>query len=107
VTLNDPQYVESARMLAQHTLQSPGDDTVRLNAAATRLLCRPLRANEMPILSDSLAQLRKHYAAHAADAEALLKVGDSKSDEKLSKSELAAWTMVCSQLLNLDEVLNK
>ena len=107
VTLNDPQYIESARILAQHTLQSPGDDTARLNAAATRLLCRPLQANELPILTDSLAQLRKHYTAHAADAEALLKVGDSKSDEKLSKSELAAWTMVCSQLLNLDEVLNK
>ena len=107
VTLNDPQYVEASRILAQHTLQSPGDDTARLNAAATRLLCRPLRANELPILADSLAQLRKHYGAHAADAEALLKVGDSKSDEKLPKPELAAWTMVCSQLLNLDEVLNK
>jgi len=107
VTLNDPQYVESARILAQHTLQSPGDDSTRLNAAATRLLCRPLKANEMPILTDSLAQLRKHYGTHAADADALLKVGDSKSDDKLPKTELAAWTMVCSQLLNLDEVLNK
>jgi mono/diheme cytochrome c family protein len=107
VTLNDPQYVESARILAQHTLQSPGDDTVRLHAAATRLLCRPLKAEELPILTDSLTQLRKHYSANAADADALLKVGDSKSDPKLPNSELAAWTMVCSQLLNLDEVLNK
>ena len=58
-------------------------------------------------LTDGLARLRAHYAAKPADAEALLKVGDSKSDEKLPKAELAAWTMVCSQLLNLDEVLNK
>jgi len=107
VMLNDPQYVEAARILAQHTLQAGGDDVTRLDAAALRVLCRPLRSNELPILADSLAQLRKHYAAHVADAEALLKVGDSKSDEKLPKSELAAWTMVCSQLLNLDEVLNK
>jgi mono/diheme cytochrome c family protein len=107
VTLNDPQYVEASRMLAQHTLQSPGDDAARLNAAATRLLCRPLKGAELPILTESLAQLRKHYESKPADAEALLKVGDSKSDEKLPKPELAAWTMVCSQLLNLDEVLNK
>ena len=108
VTLNDPQYVEASRMLAQHTLQAGGDDdAARLGAAALRLLCRPLRAEETAILTDGLARLRAHYAAKPADAEALLKVGDSKSDEKLPKAELAAWTMVCSQLLNLDEVLNK
>jgi hypothetical protein len=107
VTMNDPQYVEASRLLAQHTLQVEGDDNSRLNAAATRLLCRPLKANELPILTASLAQLRKHYGANAADADALLKVGDSKSDLKLPKTELAAWTMVCSQLMNLDEVLNK
>ncbi len=109
VTLNDPQYVEASRILAQHMLQAGAntDDHARLNAAALRLLCRPLKPEELPILTKSLAQLRAHYAKNAADAEALLKVGDSKSDEKLSKPELAAWTMVCSQLLNLDEVLNK
>jgi hypothetical protein len=107
VTLNDPQYVEASRILAQHTLQQTGDDTARLHSAATRLLCRPLTGAELPILTASLAQLRKHYSTNVADAEALLKVGDSKSDEKLPKPELAAWTMVCSQLLNLDEVLNK
>ncbi|MGA0134501.1 MAG: hypothetical protein ACO3ND_09125, partial [Opitutales bacterium] len=89
------------------TLQTPGDDDARLGAAATRLLCRPLKAAERTILKESLAQLRRHYEAKPADTDALLKVGESKSDDKLPKSELAAWTMVCSQLLNLDEVLNK
>ncbi len=54
-----------------------------------------------------LAQMRTHYVSHAADAEALLKVGESKADDKLSQPESAAWTMVCNQLMNLDEVLNK
>ncbi len=107
VMLNDPQYVETSRILAQHTLQAGGDDVARLNAAALRLLSRPLKPAETAILTDSLGKLRAHYVAQPADAEALLKVGDSKSDEKLAKPELAAWTMVCSQLLNLDEVLNK
>ena len=107
VMLNDPQYVEASRVLAQHTLQAGGDDVARLNAAALRLLSRPLKSAETAILTDSLGKLRAHYVAVPGDAAALLGVGDSKSDEKLPKSELAAWTMVCSQLLNLDEILNK
>jgi mono/diheme cytochrome c family protein len=107
VMLNDPQYVEASRVLAQHTLQAGGDDVARLNSAALRLLSRPLKPAETVILTDSLGKLRAHYVAQPGDAAALLGVGDSKFDEKLPKSELAAWTMVCSQLLNLDEILNK
>lgn len=108
VTMNDPQFIEAARNLAQRTLNAvKGDDAAKLNAIAERLLCRPIKAQEQDILQASLQDLRAHYKASAADAEALLKVGDSKADDKLSKPELAAWTMVCNQLMNLDEVLNK
>jgi hypothetical protein len=51
--------------------------------------------------------LRKFYTTSTKDAEALLTVGETKADEKLPKPELAAWTMLCNQLMNLDEVLNK
>ncbi len=107
VTLNDPQYVEAARQLAQHALGAAAGDEARLQFAAERVLARPFRAAELAILRDSLAKLRLHYGAHAADAEALLKVGDSPADPALPKAELAAWTMLCSQILNLDEALNK
>ena len=107
VMLNDPQYVEASRVLAQHTLKGTGDDLARLNAAAERVLCRPLKPAETAILTDSLSKMRKHYVAQPADAAALLGVGDAKADDQAPKTELAAWTMVCSQLLNLDEILNK
>ncbi|NBX34293.1 DUF1553 domain-containing protein, partial [bacterium] len=107
VTLNDPQYVEAARVLAQRALLGAKDDGARLRTAAERVLARPLKPAETDILSASLASLRKHYAAQPADAEALLKVGDTPADPALPKPELAAWTMLCNQLLNLDEVLNK
>jgi len=107
VTLNDPQYVEAARQLAQRTLLGAKDDGARLQAAAERVLARPLKTAEVGLLQGSLANLRRHYAAQPADAEALLKVGDSPADPALPKPELAAWTMLCNQLLNLDEVLNK
>ena len=107
VMLNDPQYVEAARILAQHTLRDGGDDLARLDAAARRVLCRPLKPAETTILTDSLGKLRAHYVAKPDDAAALLGVGDAKSDDKLPRPELAAWTMLCGQLLNLDEILNK
>ena len=107
VMMNDPQYVEASRQLAQRALRLAGDDAARLDAAAVRLLCRPLRAEEKQVLREGLAHFRAHYSARPADAEALLKVGDSPADAALPKPELAAWTMVCSQILNLDEVLNK
>jgi hypothetical protein len=84
-----------------------GDDQAKLSAIAERLICRQFTKDESTILAASLAELRSHYSASLTDAEALLNVGESKLDEKLSKPELAAWTMICNQLMNLDEVLNK
>ena len=47
------------------------------------------------------------YRLHSGEATALLTVGASKSDPKLSAKELAAWTTVASIILNLDETITK
>jgi mono/diheme cytochrome c family protein len=106
VTLNDPQFVEAARMLAQAALAG-ADDAARVDIAARRILCRPLADGEKAVVLRSLATLRTAYKNAPADAKALIAVGESKPDPKLDPSELAAWTMLCNQLFNLDEVLNK
>jgi hypothetical protein len=103
VTMNDPQFVEAARKLAEKALATKEP----LSFIAERILCRPLSEKEKPIVEASLKDLRDHYSKNAADAEALLKVGESPVDAKLPKPELAAWTMLTNQLFNLDEVLNK
>lgn len=108
VTLNDIQFVEAARQLAEQALKTPeATFESRLNHISQRALCRPLRPQEIDILRSAHAELLKHYQEQPADAIALIAVGDSKPDETLNPSELAAWTMVCNQLLNLDEVLTK
>ncbi|MHB1421768.1 MAG: DUF1553 domain-containing protein [Gemmataceae bacterium] len=108
VTLNDPQFVESARWLAQTTLQDGGaKDERRIDFLARRLLCRPLRAEEMTVVQASLRDLLAHYKANAEDAKKLLAVGEAKVDPKLEASTLAAWTMLANEMMNLDEVLNK
>lgn len=108
VTLNDVQFIEAARHLAQTALKSGGSkDDERLDFVARRLLARPFRAEEFPVVQASLAELQKYYAAHADDAKKLISEGESKADASLDPSSLAAWTMLVNELMNLDEVLNK
>ena len=108
VTLNDEQFVEAARALAERALKEGGaDESARLDFLAQRLLARPLSPAEKAVVAGSLAELRKDYAAKPADAAKLVAVGESKADPKLDAKELAAWTMLANELFNLDEALNK
>lgn len=110
VTLNDTQFIEAARNLAQSVLKTQGDsqdDGARLNAMSKRLLSRPLRAAEIPVVKKSLDELKAYYVANPADAGKLIADGESKADPSLDPSTLAAWTMLANELMNLDEVLNK
>ncbi|WP_254508685.1 DUF1553 domain-containing protein [Anatilimnocola floriformis] len=108
VTLNDPQFVEAARNLAQVVLKnSSAEVPARLNAAADRILCRSLREDELKVLQPAVAELVKYYGENKPKAEALIKTGESKPDDKLDPIELAVWTNLCNALLNLDEALNK
>jgi hypothetical protein len=108
VTLNDPQFVEAARHLAQAALQHGGSSLEsRTDFIAQRLLARSLRSDEMPVIAASINDLLAHYRSHPEDAAKLIAVGESKADAALNVSELAAWTMLTNELMNLDEVLNK
>lgn len=108
VTLNDPQFVEAARSLAQHALKEGGNkEKEQINYMAERLLARPLRPAELKITSSVLHKLLAQYKSAPKEAEALVVVGESKADASLDRSTLAAYTMVANELMNLDEVLNK
>jgi hypothetical protein len=108
VTLNDPQFVEAARQLAERTLKEAGpEETRRVDYMAERLIARPLKPKEMQIVTAGLHDLLAHYRQLPEAAAALLKVGESPTNTWLDKPTLAAYTMVANQLMNLDEVLNK
>lgn len=108
VTLNDPQFVEAARHLAQRTLleAAPTDDD-RIDSIGRRLLSRPFNDAEKETIRASLAELSGHYTEHPEDAQILIVVGESKPSPELDAPKLAAWTMLCNELMNLDEMLNK
>ena len=108
VTLNDVQFVEASRRLAEVAIHESGkDDAGRLDAIALRVLARPLETAERNALQPVIRDLRDHYARDAKASRALVAVGDSPPVASIPAPELAAWTMVASQFFNLDEALNK
>jgi hypothetical protein len=108
VTMNDTQFLEAARVLASHALGSGrGNDVKTVDAIAQRLLCRSLRPEEETIVEKNQSRWRTYYANHPEDAKALLSIGEAPVDGSVAAPELAAWTMTCNQMMNLDEVLNK
>ena len=107
VTLNDPQFVEAARVLAERTLQiGGGTDDDRIDFLTERLISRPFSADEKAIAKKSLAELSAFYRDHPDEAKQLIAVGESKPGA-YDPTVLAAWTMLTNQLMNLDEVLCK
>jgi hypothetical protein len=106
-TLNDVTYIEAARVLAQWALEQPGSEDDRLALAFRRVTVRRPTTDELALLRGALQRQRSLFAADPAGAGQLLKIGDSKRNDSLDIVEHAAWTAVCSLLLNLDETLTR
>ena len=108
VTMNDTQFVEASRYLAQRAMREAGDDfDRRLDYVTMRVLARDFTAPERTIAKRTYERFVGLYRADTGEARSLLNVGDSPFDAALPLTESAAWTMLASQLMNLDEVLNK
>jgi hypothetical protein len=101
-TLNDPQFVESARALAGVLLASPdvGEDE-RLELAFRRALARAPSGDERALLRGLLERRREHYRSHPDEARAL--AGAVAADPV----EAAAWTTLANAILNLDEFITR
>ena len=107
VTLNDPQFVEAARRLAEAVMKQNKDAPAIITELASRVLLRPLSDAETKVVNATLADLETEFTAHPERATAFLNIGETKADASLPAPKLAAYGMIASQLLNLDEALNK
>jgi hypothetical protein len=108
VLWNDPTYVEASRKLAER-IMTEGGATVdeRIAFAFQEVESRKPAADEAAVLRRVYQKQLDKFTADNAAAIKLLSVGESPRNEKLNVPELAAWTMVGSTILNLDETLTK
>ena len=107
VLLNDVQFVEAARRLAELVLRRDGDDRQRMQWAVERCLARPATDAELEVLLRALARERRRYAAADAAARAYLAAGESPRDTSIPPAEHAAWAQAVSLLLNLSEFVTR
>ncbi|MEY3282047.1 MAG: hypothetical protein RIR86_60, partial [Acidobacteriota bacterium] len=106
--MNDVTYIEASRLIAQRMLLEGGaDEAARLAWGFRTLTLREPDQNERKVLIRYLNSQRQHFASQPAEADRLLSLGERRADPKLSPRELAAWTMVASLILNLDETITK
>ena len=106
--LNDPTYVEAARLLAQRMLLEGGTAPESRITHGFRLVTARIPSGaELAILKASLERALLDFQADPAGAAALLKVGEASTDAKLGAVELASYTTLASILLNLDETVTK
>jgi hypothetical protein len=106
--MNDVTYVESARMLAERMLNEGGTRPEDRLALGFRLAAgRPPDQTESRVLIGNLQAQLDYFQTHPDAAAGLLAVGEKRNDGKVEPQTLAAYSVVGSLILNLDEVITK
>ena len=107
-TLNDPTFIEAARVLAAHALHDASlEPEKRLALAFRRVLARWPDAAETKLLRASLEKQLAKFSAAPKAAETFLTTGATPRAAALDAPQLAAYATVCLGILNLDETLTK
>ncbi len=107
VLLNDPTYIEASRKLGERLMTEAKSDADRIAMAFRLAIARDPKALEKKVLLKLYDRQLAAYHADPASALKLLAVGESPRNEHLEPAKLAAWTMVASTVLNLDETITK
>jgi hypothetical protein len=108
VLLNDPQFVEAARVLAEHALRN-GDASVegRIRYTFRHLTGRLPEKEEMHLLEQALGEQQQMFAQEPERATKLLQTGARKVDGTPEPITLAAYTSLAQLILNLDATVWK
>ncbi|MFK7850499.1 MAG: DUF1553 domain-containing protein [Akkermansiaceae bacterium] len=107
VLMNDPQFVEAGRMLAAMAIGEKEGFDERLDLITLRLFGRKLGTDERSIVKSTFDAAEEYYTGKPEDARLAIAVGETKPPEDIPAVELAAWTLVAGQLINLDETLTR
>ncbi len=106
--LNDPTYVEAARVLAEQVVRKAGTNVEdRINWTFMRALDRKPNPEEFQVLNGFAHKQINRYATNPADAEKLIGAGEWPVPKDLKAPELAAWTSISRVVLNLHETITR
>jgi hypothetical protein len=108
VLLNDPQYLEASRVLAQRMLVEGGARSRdRITFAFRLLTSRRPDSREIELLEKLYREMREEYGRDKKAALELLSVGESRRDRTLDPADAAACTVVATTIMNFDAAVYK
>ncbi len=103
--MNDQSYLEAGRALAIKAVQVSGKPEERIADMMKRMVSRAPSSKEAAVLKRELERAQAHYRAHPEDAKKFLASGQLQPDASWSAAEVAAYAVVASMILNLDEAI--
>jgi len=106
VLLNDVQFVEAARVLAERVLQEKGNENTQIRSAFRLLAGREPDARELQILDKTLREQQTQFAEDPRGAKKLATIGETKP-ANLPPTEVAAMTVTVQTIMNSDAVIWK
>ena len=106
VLQNDPQYLEAAVSLGKIMSLKPTPQE-GIEEGFIKTLGRKPKQTELTILMSSLTHYLSTYESRQKDAIYLLKAGQSIVKSSMDAKKNAAWTLVASTLLNMDEFVTR
>ena len=107
VTMNDVQFVEAARHFGERLIEHGRTPAERLDFGFRSVTARHPSRHELATIESVFNKFRKKYEDSPEAASKLISVGESPVNKTINASELAAYTMAASLLLNMDETLNR
>ena len=107
VLLNDPQFIEAGRVVAERLIQQEIDTTTRLNNAFRLATGRFPDDAEKNMLNEFYRQEFRKFSENKSDALAFLSTGESSWDKELNPSEVAALGVVVNSIMNTSEAFTK
>ncbi|HXE81018.1 MAG TPA: DUF1553 domain-containing protein, partial [Vicinamibacterales bacterium] len=106
VLMNDVQFVEAARLLAERMMKEGGSTPRERLAFGFRLVTsRRPGETELAALERLYTQERRTFARDRAAAQKLLTAGERPRDPRLDAAEVASYSVVASTLFSLDEAV--
>jgi hypothetical protein len=108
VLLNDPVFVEAARVFAQNIVAQGGPTlSARIDWAFMQALGRKPTVAERKILADLYHQSTVDFSKSPTKARELINVGDTPPPKTAAPVRLAAMTTVARAILNLHETITR
>jgi len=104
VLLNDPQYMEASRKLAEKLIENNDEDpSIWIENAFKNLVSRSPSGGETDLLMNIYKAELERFENDTDSGLDVIRIGESNSNQRINKSKLAALTIVVSAVLNLDE----